>query len=137
MAGQEQTYLENVFAACQGMAVFQASITMEVFDAVRCKQAMYQCLQSLAVLSHLWRDGLAPGAEAFCPFPLRPKSHMLHHLCEDKLQLWGSPCNSWSYRDEDYIGVVKVIAAKSCHPKTLEKRVIEKLMIASSLGLNL
>ena len=58
---------------------------------------------------------------------------MLQHLVEDKLPLWGSPANFWCYRDEDYIGSVKSIAAKTKHPWTFETRVMEKLRILTKL----
>ena len=64
-------------------------------------------------------------------FHVRPKAHVLQHLVEDKLWLWGSPSQFWCYRDEDYVGAVKTIAAKTKHPHTLEERISEKLMILS------
>ena len=38
------------------------------------------------------------------------------------------PSAFWCYRDEDYIGAVKGIAAKTKHPFTIETRILEKLM---------
>jgi hypothetical protein len=40
----------------------------------------------------------------------------------------------WCYRDEDYVGAVKTIAAKSKHPATIEPRIVEKLMLLSGLN---
>jgi hypothetical protein len=68
------------------------------------------------------------------PFPLRPKSHLLQHLVEDKIKIWGSPSGFWCYRDEDFIGTVKTICVKSSHPSTIEARVIEKLVILGGLA---
>jgi hypothetical protein len=64
---------------------------------------------------------------------MRPKAHALHHLIEDKLRLWGSPSRFWNYRDEDYVGAIKVIAAKTKHPFTLERRIADKLMLLAGL----
>jgi hypothetical protein len=117
-----------------GTAAYQASCTAPEFNADACKQAMYVCLQGLARLNRLWREGLPEAEKAYQPFPIKPKAHMLQHLCEDKLPLWGSSSNSWCYRDEDYIGSIKKIAALSSHPRTLEQRVMEKLLILSGMG---
>ena len=59
---------------------------------------------------------------------------MLQHLASDKILLWGSPQHSWCYRDEDYVGAVKNIAAKTKYPTTLEKRVTEKLILLAALN---
>jgi hypothetical protein len=64
---------------------------------------------------------------------MRPKAHVLQHLVQDKLKLWGSPSQYWCYRDEDYVGAVKQLANRTMHPSTLEKRVAEKLMLLAGL----
>ena len=94
---------------------------------------MYQFLQCLDALNKLWRAGLPVGEQAALPVHVRPKAHMLQHLVEDKLALWGSPARFWCYRDADYVGCIKNIAAKSKHPWTLEDRVGEKLRIWAAL----
>ena len=58
---------------------------------------------------------------------------MMMHLALDKLVLWGSPSEFWCYGDEDACGKVKKVAAKSSHPATIEKRVMEKLMVLAGL----
>jgi hypothetical protein len=50
-----------------------------------------------------------------------------------EIKIWGSPARFWCYRDEDFIGTVKTIAAKSHHPRTIEQRVLEKLLIVAGL----
>ena len=90
---------------------------------------MYVFLQSLKFLHDLWRVGVPEDQQKNLPFHLRPKCHVLQHLVEDKLCLWGSPASFWCYRDEDFIGVVKGIARKTKEPKTMEKRILEKMMI--------
>ena len=56
------------------------------------------------------------------PFHLRLKAHLLQHLVEDQLDMWGSPSLFWCYGDENFIGAMKETAAKSKHPHTLEDR---------------
>jgi hypothetical protein len=92
---------------------------------------MYKCLQGLAALHNLWRDGVPEATHGKLPFHLKRKSHMLQHLCEDKLPIWGSPSRFWSYRDESFIGAVKTIAGKSKKPDMLERRILDKLLILS------
>jgi hypothetical protein len=134
LRGHEQEHLENLVGACEGMCRFHRSCKAQPFDAEACKAAMYRCLQCLSALHRLWRQGLPESEQGHQPFAQRPKAHELQHLVEDKLPLWGSPSSFWCYRDEDFIGAVKIIASKSNHPHTLEKRVMEKLIILATLG---
>jgi hypothetical protein len=134
LRGHEQEHLQNLVGACDGMCSFNRCCRAEPFDADACKAAMYKCLQCLSALHNLWRQELPAAEQGHQPFAQRPKAHELQHLVEDKLPLWGSPSSFWCYRDEDFIGAVKIIAAKSNHPHTLEQRVMEKLLILASLG---
>ncbi len=59
---------------------------------------------------------------------------MLERLVLDQKARYGSPALSWCYRDEDVVGSVKSIAAKTKNPRTLESRVMMKLRMLSSLG---
>ena len=36
------------------------------------------------------------------------------------LRVYGNPAKFWCYRDEDYVGFIKRICAKTKHPATLE-----------------
>jgi hypothetical protein len=58
---------------------------------------------------------------------------MLLHMVGDQLERFGSPSRCWCYRDEDYVGVVKLVAAKTKDPRTLEQRVHDKLMLMAGL----
>ena len=51
----------------------------------------------------------------------------------EKVEMFGSPNTFWGYRDEDFVGAVKIIAAKTKHPANLEERVIQKLRILAAL----
>jgi hypothetical protein len=134
LAGQEDVYLDNLVSMCEGMSEFHAACKAEPFVEDACRSAMRKCLQSLETVHKLWRQDLTAAEAAKQPFHLRPKSHEMQHLVEEKLPLWGSPSNCWCYRDEDFIGAVKHIASKSLHPATIEQRVMEKLLILSALG---
>lgn len=133
MAGREAEHLAHLEAMFQGLSGYHRSCTAEPFVASDCKAAMYLFLCSFHALHVLWRRGCPASEEKRCPFHLRPKAHMLQHLVEEQLNLWGSPVRSWCYRDEDFVGAVKTIASKSKHPATLELRLNEKLMLLAGL----
>jgi hypothetical protein len=134
LRGHEDDHLSNMVSMCEGLCAYHRSCRAQPFDAEACKSAMYRCLHGLEVLHDLWRQDIPEAEHKYQPFTTKPKAHELQHMVEDKLPLWGSPSTFWCYRDEDFIGVVKIIAAKSCHPATLERRVIEKLLILANLG---
>jgi hypothetical protein len=127
-------HLDLVVATFEGLAEFHDGC--EPFDAERCKRGMLKYLQNYESLWRLWRAGRSVGQQKPLPFHMRQKAHALHHLVLDKLMLWGSPSRFFNYRDEDYIGVIKVIAGKTKHPRTLERRVSEKLLILSGLNVS-
>ncbi len=62
---------------------------------------------------------------------------MLQHLAADKLSLWGSPSRSWCYRDEDFVGAINKMAARTKYLSTLERRAFEKLQIPAGLDSHL
>jgi hypothetical protein len=95
---------------------------------------MYKYLQSLEALHRLWRVGVPVAEHRPLPFHIRPKAHCCQHLVEEKIEAYGSPSSFWCYRDEDFIGAIKVIAGKTKHPATLEERMMQKLRILAVLG---
>jgi hypothetical protein len=132
--GHTEAHLSNLVRLFEGMVEYTSACAAQPFSIEACRQGMYKFLESLEILHVLWRQGL-PAAEArHMPFNVRPKSHMLQHLVENKLDPSGTPSNFWCYRDEDYVGAVKTIASKTKHPHTLEKRVAEKLMLTAGLN---
>jgi hypothetical protein len=136
LAGHTDEHLEHLVAMFDGLARYHRSCATSPFDEQACRQALYQYLQALGGLHNLWRLGLGVEECKRMPFSLRQKSHVMQHLATDKLSLWGSPSRSWCYRDEDFVGAVKTIALKTSHPRTLEQRVVEKLMILEGLGVH-
>jgi hypothetical protein len=134
LAGSEPEHLNHLVNMCEGMARYHRACAADVFDEDLCRSSMYSFLQGLAGLHVLWRRGLDEAYHGKMPWPLRPKSHTLQHLVEDKITIWGSPARLWCYKDEDFIGTVKTICAKSSHPCSLEGRVLEKLVIISDLS---
>lgn len=95
---------------------------------------MYKFLQSLEALNRLWREGLDIAQHSPQPFHVRPKGHVLQHLVEEKVEMWGSPSAFWCYSDESYCGDIKRIAARTKHPRTLEVRVGEKIRIVAGVA---
>ena len=85
-------------------------------------------------LHNLWRHGLSEEQAAAMPFHARPKAHMLQHLVEDTIVMFGSPNQFWCYADEDFVGAIKSVCTMSKHPRTLESRVAEKSMITAAVA---
>ena len=131
LAGQERRHLDLLVRLFEGFHEFTVTSSARPFVVANCRQAMYKYLQSLAGLNRLWRVGVAE--QSRLPFRLRPKAHMCQHLVEESIVAFGSPSAFWCYRDEDFVGAIKKIAAKSKHPATLERRCIEKLRILAAL----
>jgi hypothetical protein len=129
MAPHQQTHLDAAVAMSVGLCRYHDSCSALPFDEETCKAALYMFLQNFKILHDLWRTDLPEDLWRHLPFHMRPKAHVLQHLVEDKVGMWGSPSEFWCYRDEDYIGVVKGIARKTKHPSTIEKRILEKMMI--------
>jgi hypothetical protein len=130
LAGHEEEH--TLFQVClfEGLSEFFQSLEVEPFDPNACKAGMYKYLTNLRALNQLWRLDLHTAAERKAmPYHLRPKCHLCQHLVEDKVPLFGNPKLFWGYRDEDFVGTIKRIAAKSMHPMTLERRVMEKICI--------
>jgi hypothetical protein len=129
LAGLEEAHLSNLVSMFEGMEGYARSCGEEPFREDQCRHYMYKFLQAYSNLNRLWRTNLPEAAHKHMPFNLRQKGHLLQHLVEDKIPMWGSPSLFWVYRDEDYIGAVKGIASKTKCPFNLEKRLLEKLMI--------
>jgi hypothetical protein len=132
LAGREQQHLallENLFV---GMSQYKDAC--ENYNEERCREGMILALKSLSGLHTLWTEGLSEREAKKAPFHLRPKAHALLHLVLDQLKLFGSPARSWCYRDEDFVGVIKRIAARTAHPATMERRVAQKLRLLAGLA---
>ena len=107
------------------------------FDEHLCRDSMFTFLRSLSGLNTLWREGLPAESAKRQPFHIRPKCHLLQHLVQDCVPLFGSPSRFWCYRDEDYVGAIKRICAKTKAPATLESRVMLKVRIIEGLALEM
>ena len=133
LAARTDEHRQNMVSLFVGMQEFARSLLGEPFDPAAARRGMYQYLTNLKDLNTLWRDGAAERAIPKLPFHLRPKCHACQHLVEDKLDIFGNPSSFWCYRDEDFVGCVKIIARKTMHPATLERRVMQKLRILAAL----
>jgi hypothetical protein len=133
MSGKEDEHCEYLVLLFEALARYQTSCTTEPFDSDECKTSIYMYLDAYGKLHALWREGLTPEQAARMPFHVRPKTHLLQHLAEEQLRMFGSPAMSWCYRDEDFVGSVKRTAQCSKHPATLEVRCMEKLRILAKL----
>jgi len=135
LAGKEEVHLKYLLQMTGGMMDYHASCAASPFSPADCRTAMYSFLHAFKALHDLWRSPrmMTQKQKARAPFHLRPKAHMMTHLVDRQLDLFGSPNRCWCYRDEDFVGAVKTIAARSSHPSTLECRVCEKLMLLGGL----
>jgi hypothetical protein len=129
-------HLDLLVKVFEGMTQYVRAISAQPFDETICSGGMFKYLQAMEGLNVLWRRGLTDRECRPQPFHLRPKTHVLQHCVQDHIQIYGSPCEFWCYRDEDFVGAVKNICAKTKHPKTLEVRVMQKLKILEGLGLS-
>ena len=118
----------------EGMVQYHSACSATPFDPAECKAGVYRFLQGMEDLRVLWRQGLvSPDSHNHLPWTRRPKGHLMQHLVEDQLSLWGSPSNYWCYSDESFIGCLKLVTAASKHPATLEKTVSDKCMILAGV----
>ena len=135
LAGKEDNHLTYLVQMTEGMVDYHNSCAASPFSASDCRTAMYSFLDAFKGLHDLWDSAMMTKKQrARCPFHVRPKTHMLMHVVDEQLGLFGSPNRCWCYRDEDFVGAVKTIASRSSHPTTLESRVCEKLTLLAGLG---
>jgi hypothetical protein len=134
LSGHTAVYLDHLVSMFGGMVNYLRSLSASPFLEEPCKHGMMQFLSSLAALNQLWARDVDEARQMTLPFHLRQKAHMLEHMVLDQIARYGSPALSWCYRDEDFVGSVKSIAAKTKNPRTLESRVMMKLRMLSSLG---
>lgn len=132
LAGRTQQHCNAMVSLFEGLLGFTESCSAVPFSPEQCRAGMYKYLQSLEVLSSLWRHGLTLLQQAKMPFHIRPKCHMCQHLVHEKTLAFGSPSCFWCYRDESFVGAIKVIGGKTKHPKRLEERMIQKLRILAA-----
>ena len=126
-------YRGLVVAMTSSLQEYHESCQAEPFVAADCQSSMQAFIEALSSLRILMRRGLAAPLHAAQPFPLRPKGHMLDHLVNDKVPLWGSPKGFWCYGDEDFVGVIKRIAMQTKHPKTMEQILLQKYRIFAGI----
>ena len=132
--GRSEEHNELQVQVFRGIVGYLEAMNTQPFEAESCKAHMYSCLQGMAALRALWRTDLEdPTLHHGSPWHLRPKAHMLHHLVEEKLPLWGSPKNFWCYGDESFVGAIKNVAAGSRHPATLEDVAGKKCMLLAGV----
>ena len=112
---------------------YHESCMVEPFVVADCQNSMHAFLKALTDLRLLFRRGLAAAFHGKQPFPLRPKGHMLEHLVDDKVPMWGSPKSFWCYGDEDFVGIIKRIALQTKHPRTMEQVLLAKYRLFAGL----
>jgi hypothetical protein len=134
MAAQSARHCDLLVQVFEGIFEYTEACVATPFSIPDCRAAMYKYLQSMKAINVLWRAGVPEDAQGHLPWHLRPKAHVCQHMVEEKIEAFGSPNAFWGYRDEDFVGACKNIANKTQHPKTLERRMIEKLRILAVLG---
>ena len=134
MEAQSDRHCDLLVELFEGLLEFTTSCSASPFVIEDNRNAMYKYLQALESLHCVWRQGVPVVVQSKLPFHVRPKTHACQHLVEEKIEAFGSPSSFWCYRDEDFIGAVKSICAKTKVPSTLEQRVIQKLRIWAALA---
>ena len=137
MHGKTAQHLELMVNVFRGMERYCRSLHSTPFDATMCTDSMLLYLSSLAALNKLWRIGRDPTEASRLPWQVRPKCHLMQHLVLDHMKNYGNPSLFWCYRDEDFVGAVKRLCAKTKNPATLESRVLLKLVILAALSVYL
>lgn len=113
LAGTEAAHNALVVQVFEGLTAYQRACTEKPFNPQTCKDGMYTFLDGFMRLSEHWRNGAAEDACAHLPWHPRQKLHLLQHLVEDKIVLFGSPADFWCYGDEDFVGVIKKAEAST------------------------
>lgn len=134
LAPHKREHLDLLLDMFRGMSGYTRSMERCPFEAEECRTSMLLFLRSLSALHHLWRAGVEEIRINRQPFALRPKAHMLQHLVQDHISVFGNPAQYWCYRDEDFCGSVKCICARTKYPSTLETRVMQKIRLLAGLG---
>ena len=63
-------------------------------------------------------------------FPMKPKHHLVDHMCRECVHPDGrqNPTWFWTFNDEGLVGHMKTLAQR-CHRTTLSRRVSERYMV--------
>ena len=118
--GYEAEYCGLIVSMFEGVRNYFTSCDATPLVKDTCADNMYLFLSSLDHMNTLWCHGLVTDDQNMSmPFHIRPKCHMVQHLVEDQLDLWGSPRNFNCYMDEHFIGGMKSVCAMSKHPHTI------------------
>ena len=133
LAGRSEEHCRLQVEIFGGMVQYHRACAETPFDRHGCKNGVYTYLRAMKQINALWRVGVAEDKKNNMPWHLRQKCHMMVHLVEDKVPMYGSPSSFWCYCDEDYMGTVKAVCAMTKHPSTLERRVLEKTMIMAGV----
>ena len=134
LAGRSDEHNQLVVDMMEGLVSYQRASYTEPFDPHACRQAMYQFLQKFIDLHRLWRAVTPEDTHHSLPFHARPKAHLLQHLVDQKIWMFGSPNEFHCYMDEDFVGSIKGVCAASKHPATLEKRVSQKCQLQAGVS---
>jgi hypothetical protein len=135
LAPHSVRYRELALSMAEGLQGYHESCTAEPLVETTCRDALHLFLNSTVALRQLFRMDLPPHLHDSQPFNYRPKGHMMDHVVNEKIQLWGSPRHFWCYADEDFVGLVKRIVVMTKHPKTLEVVLLKKYRLFAALWL--
>ena len=84
----------------------------------------------LILYSELWKEALELKnwhVTGWVAWRWYPNHHRFSHFGTQVAES-GSPCESWCYKDESFIGDC-VDIAETCHPRTLHRSVVHRLRI--------
>lgn len=61
-------------------------------------------------------------------WPMKPKHHLVDHMCREAIATRQNPCWFWTFCDEDFIGQMKKLAVR-CHRTTMAERVGQRFLL--------
>ena len=133
MAPYSAEYRELAVLMAENMHSYHQACSSEPFDQTACRNSMVTFIKATTDLRSLFRRDLRADLHDSQPFIFRVKGHMLDHLVNRCIGLWGSPKLFWCYGDEDFVGIVKRIAVMTRHPRTLERVLLQKCRLYAAL----
>ena len=132
---QTEAHSDLVLLCAEGMVEYHRSCSASPFSTEECKRSLYKFLDAFVALHDMWRAAFPDETvHPYLPFHCRPKIHLLQHLIEESIIVFGSPSLFWCYSDEDFVGVIKTVCQMTKHPATLETRVAEKSMLMAGIA---
>ena len=135
LAAHAAEYGRLVVAMLDGVQNYHRACGASPRQKDACIDSMYVFLSSLEQLNTRWCQGLvSDDLKQRMPLHIRPKVHMIQHLGEDQLDLWGSPRNFNCCVGEHFIGSMKTVRGCTKHQHAIGRVVLQKSRLAAGVA---